>query len=314
MKNDMPTNHDIFSSGRWNVEEILPGIIQAEQKKRTLFQKTTKYQQISITEGETFGRALILDGKTQSTEFDEFIYHESLVHPVMVSHLQPKTIFLAGGGEGATAREILRHKPVNKIVMTDIDKEVVSACEKFLPKHHMGSFKDDRLHLVFQDSFEYLAQSPETYDIVIVDVPDPLEGGPAVSMFTKEFYEQIVSKLNPNGMMVSQCGPTNLYSLNECFTPAANTIKCVFPTTFQYHVHIPSFGTTWGFVIGSLGPQPNNFSAQKVDNILIKREINQLRMYDGLTHQGIFSLPKYLRKSLDLETRIATIQDPISVD
>ena len=88
------------------MEEILPGIIQAEQKKRTLFQKTTKYQQISITEGETFGRALILDGKTQSTEFDEFIYHESLVHPVMVSHLQPKTIFLAGGGEGATAREI----------------------------------------------------------------------------------------------------------------------------------------------------------------------------------------------------------------
>ena len=313
MKNDIPSCEAIFSKKYWNVEEILPGIIQAERKQKTLYEKTTKYQHIMITEGETFGRALILDGKTQSTEFDEFIYHESLVHPIMVAHPEPKTVFLAGGGEGATAREILRYKSVNKIVMTDIDEEVVLASEKFLPKHHMGSFKDHRLHIVFEDSFEYIQASSETFDLVIVDVPDPLEEGPARAMFTKEFYEQIISKLNPNGMMVSQCGPTNLYSLNDCFAPAANTIKYVFPTTSQYHVHIPSFGTTWGFVIGSLGPNPNTLNAQEVDDILLKREVDQLNMYDGAAHQGLFSLPKYLRKSLDMEKRISTIQRPISI-
>ena len=177
----------------------------------------------------------------------------------------------------------------------------------------MGSFKDDRLHLVFQDSFEYLAQSPETYDIVVVDVPDPLEGGPAVSMFTKEFYEQIVSKLNPNGMMVSQCGPTNIYSLNECFTPAANTIKYVFPTTFQYHVHIPSFGTTWGFVMGSNSLDPSKLSTHEIDARLRSRIENKLGFYDGVTHTGMFNIPKYLRESINKETRVITESNPLFV-
>ena len=313
VKNDIPYSEAVFPKKYWNVEEILPGIVQAERRQKILYEKTSRYQHIMITEGETFGRALILDGKTQSTEFDEFIYHESLVHPIMITHPKPRTIFLAGGGEGATLREILRHKNVDKIVMTDIDEEVVLASKKFLPKHHMGSFKDHRLQIIFEDSFEYIKQSPETFDVVIIDVPDPLEEGPARSLFTKEFYKVILAKLNPNGIMVSQCGPTNLYSLNECFTPASNTIKSVFPKTYQYHVHIPSFGTTWGFVIGTLGPDPSNINGQKVDDTLLERKINQLKMYDGITHQGLFSTPKYLRESLDTEVRISTIHRPISV-
>ena len=125
--------------GQWNYEYITPDLVQAERVKEVLFRGRTAYQDVQIIDGATFGRSLLLDGKTQSTEADEFVYHEALVQPAMVAHPDPREVFIAGGGEGATAREVLSHRSVTRAVMVDIDREVVELCQRYLPNHHRGA-------------------------------------------------------------------------------------------------------------------------------------------------------------------------------
>ena len=128
--------------GDWRYELITPDLYQAERVERVYYSGRTPFQDVVVMEGAAFGRSLILDGKTQSTEVDEFAYHEGLVHPSMIAHPEPKSVFVAGGGEGATIREALRHKTVDRVVMVDIDREVVELCREYLPNHHQNSFDD----------------------------------------------------------------------------------------------------------------------------------------------------------------------------
>ena len=156
-----------------------------------------------------------MDGKTQSTERDEHIYHESLVHPAMLSHPNPRTVFIGGGGEGGTLREALSHRSVERAVMIDLDREVVELCRTYLPRHHQGSFDDPRVELLHQDAREYLANSRETFDVMVMDLVDPLEGGTAYLLYTTEYYDIIKARLGPQGVMVTQSGPSGLLSYQE---------------------------------------------------------------------------------------------------
>ena len=305
--------HNIGSvpSGRWHFEEININLVQAERYSEILWESTTKYQEAKIIQGKCFGRSLILDGKTQSTESDEFIYHESLIHPAFIHHKDPKNVFIAGGGEGATAREVLRYRSVQNVTMVDIDEEVVSACRKFLVNHHQGAFDDPRLELIFGDAKHYLETTDEKYDVVVIDVPDPLEAGPAYKLFTAEFYRLVQSKLNKSGILITQAGPTDPTSSDQCFTKVFNTIKSEFRRSYPYHSHIPAFGTTWGFVIGSDTQIIDE--AGNIDAKLEEREIDNLSMYDGVAHRGLFNLPRYLRQSISSEKHIIRNNNPLFV-
>ena len=302
-----------FPKGEWHIEYITPKLIQAEKRGQILFQQTTPYQEVVILEGAEFGKSLILDGKTQSTEMDEFIYHEALVHPAMTSHDNPRNIFIAGGGEGATAREVLKHNTVQNVVMLDIDEQVVKACQEFLPSHHKGSFEDPRMNLIIGDAAHFLEQTKESFDIIIIDVPDPIEDGPAHKIFTREFYQIVKKRLNSNGFIVVQSGPTAHSFATDCFTVVANTISKEFISTANYHVFVPAFGSTWGFTIGS--PSGNKFPMKfrELDQILLKRNVRDLLMFDGKTSDGLFALPKYLKQELQKETRIITENNPLYV-
>ena len=302
-----------FPKGEWHIEYITPEFIQAEKRGKILFQQLTPYQEVIILEGSEFGKSLILDGKTQSTEMDEFIYHEALVHPAMTSHDNPKKIFIAGGGEGATAREVLKHNTVQNVVMLDIDEQVVKACQKFLPSHHKGSFDDPRMNLIIGDAAQYLEQSNESFDVVIVDVPDPIENGPAHRIFTREFYKIVKKRLNTDGLIVVQSGPTAPSFANDCFTVVANTISNEFMSTASYHVFVPAFGSTWGFTIGSTSESKFHRDPEELDKTLLKRNVDDLLMFDGKACEGLFALPVYLRKELQKETRIITKHDPLYV-
>ena len=307
------TNPLSFPKGEWHVEYITPELIQAEKRGKILFEDVTPYQTVVILEGSEFGKSLILDGKTQSTEMDEFIYHEVLVHPALTSHDNPKKVFIAGGGEGATAREVLKHNTVQSVVMVDIDEQVVKACQKFLPSHHKGSFEDPRMNLIFGDAAEYLEQSGESFDVIIIDVPDPIENGPAHKIFTREFYQLAKKRLGYRGIIVVQSGPTAPSFAKDCFTVVANTIKNEFISTASYHVFVPAFGSTWGFTIGSTSENKFHRGSEELDKILTKRDVHDLLMFDGKSCDGLFGLPLYLRKELHKETRIITEHDPLYV-
>ena len=299
--------------GNWHNEFITPDFVQSERVKEVLYSGRTKYQDVVVLDGACFGRSLVLDGKTQSTELDEFVYHEALVHPSMVAHERPETVFVAGGGEGATIREVLSHKTVKKVVMVDIDREVVELCRKYLTNHHRGSFDDERLTLLHDDALAYLENTDERFDVAIIDVPDPLEAGPAYMLFTQEFYRLLSSRLTTNGLMVAQSGPTGPSFYEQCFSAVAGTVGSVFPRAYLYEAFIPSFGSTWGFVIGSLGPDPNSMTVVDIDERIASRIGDELRFYDGVTQQGMFGVPKFLRQAVAREKRVITEADPLFV-
>lgn len=300
-------------SGNWHYELITPDLYQAERIEQVHFSGRTPYQDVMVMDGAAFGRSLVLDGKTQSTEVDEFVYHEGLVHPAMISHPAPKSVFVAGGGEGATIREALKHVTVQSVVMVDIDSKVVELCREYLPNHHQGSFEDPCVTLVHADALAYLESTSEQFDVVIIDVPDPLEAGPAYLLFTQEFYGLVRERLLPGGVMVSQSGPTGPSFYEQCFSVVANTVASVFPVVTLSETFVPSFGSTWGFVIGSLGGNPGELAPDEVDARISMRVMGDLRYFDGTTLRGMVCVPKYLRESVANEQRIITRDAPLFV-
>ena len=136
----------------WYCESLTPDLALVSRLNKTVFSKETRYQRVDIIDTIPFGRCLVLDGKIQSSEADEFIYHESLVHPAMLCHRNPKNILVIGGGEGATVREVLMHNTVQHVTMVDIDSEVVKLCQTHLTAFHKDSFDDERLHCLLYTS------------------------------------------------------------------------------------------------------------------------------------------------------------------
>ncbi|MGD0511292.1 MAG: hypothetical protein ABSA33_05635, partial [Candidatus Micrarchaeaceae archaeon] len=172
----------------WFVSVTTPDLNEQFTIKGRIFSARTKYQSVEIIDTYTFGRCLILDDKIQSSELDEFIYHEALVHPAMIMHAQPHKVFVAGGGEGAVLREVLKYTSVNKVIMVDIDGEVIKISDEFLPSWHQNAFRDPRVKLIFDDARRYLAETNERFDVIICDLSDPISAGPSRFLFTREFY------------------------------------------------------------------------------------------------------------------------------
>lgn len=296
----------------WFQEYLTPDLLQALAVRATVFSGKTGFQRVEVLDTFAFGRCLVLDGKVQSAELDEFIYHETLVQPAMVAHPNPVSVFIAGGGEGATLREALSHNTVKRAVMVDLDGEVVDICRRLLPNHHRGAFDDPRVELHFKDARGYLETTPDTYDVILIDLPDPQEGGPAGLLYTQSFYSVLRQRLNPGGVVAVQSEPCMAGSL-EAFTAITNTLKSVFPRVFPYHVMVPSFSLDWGFNVASLGPSPRRLSTREVDRRLVERGCGSLRFYDGQAQGGLFLLPKHVRKALAEETRVITEDDPLVV-
>ena len=252
-------------SGNWFIEAVSPELSVMLKVRQVYYSGQTNYQKVEVLESELFGRSLILDGKTQSTERDEHIYHESLVHPAMLCNPEPKQVFIGGGGEGGTLREVLRHKSVEWVTMTDLEPEVVALCREHLPNHHDGSFDVPRTNLIYEDARGYLQKTSDRYDVIILDLVDPLEGGTAAMLYTQEFYAIAKARLNPGGVLVTQSGPAGLLNYTECFTTIFNTLSTLFAHTTATQVHIPAFQTLWGFTIASDIPFPG-ISEDDVDS------------------------------------------------
>lgn len=271
--------------------------------KKVLYSGQSRLQYIEIIHTGSYGKCLVLDGRMQSSETDEFIYHEALVHPAMLTHPEPKDIFIIGGGEGATLREVLRHKSVKRSLMVDIDEEVVEKSKELLPEWHQGSFDDQRVELRFLDARQYLEETEEGFDVIIIDIPEPIEEGPAYLLYTKEFYEIVKRRLKDDGVISLQAGSAAINNLLS-FTAVSRTLREVLPVVAPYSASVPSYAFPWGFILASKRFDPREITAEDVDRRIAERISGELRYYDGITHQGQFMLPKYLRYELDRQERI----------
>lgn len=297
-------------SYKWFIEYTSPEEGHLHGIRMIHYASQTKYQRMEIMDSGSYGRCLVLDGKMQSSITDEFIYHEALVHPALLCHPDPKRVFIVGGGEGATLREVLRHKSVEYCMMVDIDQEVVEKSKEMLPEWHQGAFDDPRTDLRFMDARKYLEETTDTYDAIIIDISEPVEEGPAYLLFTREFYEIVKERLSPDGVISLQAGTTALHQLLN-FTAVNKTLEAVFPVVAPYGVPIPSFALPWGFTLASKNRDPRKFTPQEVDDMIKKRIKGENRFYDGITNLGQFNLPKHIRKALAEQKQIIEDNAPL---
>ncbi|HEX7365275.1 MAG TPA: polyamine aminopropyltransferase [Dehalococcoidia bacterium] len=297
---------------KWLYDEVNPNLAQLHRIKKEIYSGRTEFQSVQIVDTGSFGICLVLDGKIQSSESDEFIYHEALVHPAMLSHECPETALVVGGGEGATLREVFSHTTIKKAVMVDIDRQVIDICRRYLPSFHKGSFDDPRLDIRFADARLFLQDSRDKFDVIIIDLVEPLEQGPACLLYTREFYELVKDRLNAGGIISVQSGAAGWTNFQN-FTAIIKTLKAVFTIVCPYHAYVPSFVDMWGFATTSQCINPKALSAEDVDRRISVRLSNRLRSYDGLTHQSLFTLPKHLRHQLAITRRIITDKKPVFV-
>jgi spermidine synthase len=296
----------------WFHDGLSPDLGMLHRVGEYLYAGRSAYQGIEVIRTRSFGTCLVLDGKIQSSEADEFIYHESLVQPAMIAHPEPRTVLIAGGGEGATLREVLRHRSVEQATMVDLDEQVVEVCRKYLPSFSAGAFDDPRAELIIGDARRFVEESPRTFDVIIIDLPDPLEVGPAQLLYTREFYTAVKHRLAPGGIISVQSESSRWYDLNA-FVAIVRTISDVFAHAAPYQAHIPSFSSLWGFTAASETLAPEILGCDEVNERIARRVDGSLRSYDGRTHAGIFSLPKHIRTALASAGNVITDTSPLAV-
>ncbi|MFQ5962821.1 MAG: polyamine aminopropyltransferase [Candidatus Scalinduaceae bacterium] len=302
LKKDVPS--------RWIYDYFSPYEVHKHAINGTIYHGYSDLQEIVIADSQCFGRFLILDNEFQSAEVDEFVYHEALVQPALILHPIPNKVAIIGGGEGAALREALRHKTVKKAMMIDIDEKVVECSRKYLPSFHNGSFSDKRTILLFKDGRQFIEETDEKFDVIIIDITCPLEGGPSYKLFTQEFYEIVKKRLTPQGLFSIQASTTSLVALNT-YTIINKTLKNVFTKVFPYAAYVPSFAMLWGFCLATNDLDPTQLTKEDIDQRISERVNGELRFYDGTTHQALFNLPKYIRNALAQQTHINRDSQPL---
>ncbi len=254
--------------------------------KKMLVTEETKYQEVQIVETYDFGRALVLDGYIQSTEDDEFMYHETLVHPAMVTHPNPRKVLIVGGGEGATLREVLKHKTVEEAVMVDIDGELIELAKKYLGFMHQGAFSDPRAKVIVGDGYKYVMESePGQFDVIVLDLTDPY--GPEISkkLYSGEFYAGVKRLLRDEGIMVTQAG--NSYFYPETYDYVLRNIKANFSVVREYWYWIPSFSYACNFITASDILDPSALTEEEVNEVIKGRGLRN-ELYSGAHHVSLF--------------------------
>ena len=276
--------------------------------KSFLYDGQTEFQRVVILDTFEYGRMLVLDGFAQSSEKDEYIFHEALVHPTMVTHGDPRDVLIIGGGEGATLREVLAHDSVERLVMVDLDRELVEICKEYLPEWHRGKFDDSRVELVFEDGKQYVERCESMFDVIIIDVVDSLdEDNPAAALYTESFYASVRQRLRPGGLLVVQamelCASNDIEGDNHLMV--RNRLMKIFSTVRSYLVFVSSFQSEWAFVIASDGPDPASLSREKIEERLSRRGTPEspdlgstLEFYDADAHIRMFTMSKDLKRFL----------------
>src|SRR5207245_6208954 len=178
---------------------------------RTIVETQTKFQHVEILQTAAYGKTLVLDGRIQSSQQYEFSHDEALVPPGLLAvEGPPRTALVIGGGEGATLREFLRYPSLTRAVMVDIDDEVVELCRRHLPEMHQGAFDDPRTELRHEDARAYLERTSDRFDLIVSDLVEPLEEGPACLLYSREFYKVVYDRLTPGGVLTMQAGMTKI--------------------------------------------------------------------------------------------------------
>jgi len=269
----------------WFTEKQTDHVGLTYKTKRILLAKRSQYQEVAIIETEQFDRMLLLDRVVQTTISDEFVYHEMIAHVPLNSHPNPRRVAVIGGGDGGTIREIIKHDCVEKAVLVEIDEQVIRASRQYLPEISSG-LDDERVEVLITDGIAHIQESKDTYDVIIIDSTDPV--GPAVGLFTEEFYGDVYEALTDEGIMVAQT--ESPYYEPELVQRTFSRVNANFPITKLYLAFIPTYPSgMWSFTIGSKQHDPLAIDGKKPEPI-------ETRYYTHDVHKAAFCLPRFVQK------------------
>ncbi len=298
-----------WPEGEWFLEYGGPDDLTAFRGTGVLAAGRTRFQEYALITSPALGKALILDGVLQSASRDEVIYHEALVQPALFAHPNPKQVAVLGGGEGATIREVLRHAVVQQVTMVDLDEELVALCRRHLPEFGRDAWDDPRLELVFMDARAWLAAQPDaSLDVIIMDITDPLEGGPAFFLFTREMFQLAQAKLRTAGLMSIQAG--SAAQAIRLLPHLHRTLQAVFPRVIPYTAFIPTFNDQYGFILAGgedvVWPDPVRVRCGQEE-----RRVGRLRWFEPEFSATLPVLPPYLRRLLAASGDILSDERPM---
>lgn len=259
--------------------------------ENVLFSGKSEFQTVDVVETKGHGKMLLNDGLVMVTERDEFVYHDMISHVPLFVHPNPKKVLVIGGGDGGTAREVIRHQSVEKCVMVEIDKMVVDACIEHIPLTS-EKLSDPRIELRIEDGIKYVKETTEKFDVILVDSTDPI--GPAQPLFNESFYQDIYNCLTDNGIVVSQ-GESPWYeqTMQKKLVSIKNKL---FEKTFIYNfVNLTYPGSFWSFTFATKGLHPiEDFDAKRVAASGL-----EFKYYNEQIHSGAFALPTFQKKELE---------------
>ncbi len=262
--------------------------------EKMLHEVRTEHQHLVIFQNPRMGRVMALDGAIQTTEADEFIYHEMLTHVPILAHGTARNILIIGGGDGGMLREVCRHSSVDRITMVEIDQAVVDMCKEYLPNHSSGAYDDPRVNLVIDDGMRFIANCTDKFDVIISDCPDPT--GPGEVLFSEGFYHACHRCLTDDGILVAQNG-TPFLQIDEVKTTAKN-IQGLFADWHFYHAAVPTYiGGSMTFAWAAKNRQLRQLPL----DILRQRFAGSgivTRYYNAEIHQAAFALPQYVLQAI----------------
>jgi spermidine synthase len=283
----------------WYVEQFSPTELHHHALEETLCREQTKFQSVAIVRSSTFGKMLIIDGDTQSSQADEKIYHETLVHPALAAAKDRADVLILGGGEGATLREVLRAGDVRSCTMVDIDGAVVELSKRYLPEWGADAWNDPRANVIIGDALAFLREREERFGVIVSDLTEPLPDSPSHPLFNADVFRDVKARLVEGGIYVLQASTAGFHNM-ALHAKMARTLRKFFRNVASFYTNVPAFDVDWAFLACS-----DRVDLATLEPARIDAYVESLRgenyFYDAETHRRLFALPLYLRRELAKE-------------
>jgi spermidine synthase len=253
--------------------------------------RQTPFQLLEVWDTPELGRIFRLDGFNMTSERDEFFYHENLVHPAAIAHPAPRRALVIGGGDGGSSEELLKHATMELVHMAELDPEVIAVAKAQFARVHRGAFGDPRLRVTVGDGLAYLRSTSVRYDLVAMDLTDPV--GPSVGLYSPATFALAKAAMADGGALVLHLGSP--FSHPERVRETLAKLRQVFRIVAPYFVHIPLYGSIWGFACASDSLDPRTLDPVEVERRIAARGVADLQYYNGEVHRAVFALPNYVR-------------------
>ncbi len=252
--------------------------------------RQTPYQLLEVYDTPALGRIFRLDGFNMTSERDEFLYHENLVHPAAVAHPHPREALVIGGGDGGSSEELLKHATIERVHMAELDPDVIEIARRHFGAVHRGAFEDPRLQVTVGDGLEYPRGTAARYDLVMMDLTDPV--GPAVELYAAATFSLVKRAMAEGAALTLHLGSPFFHPERVAATLA--TLRQVFARVTPYFAYVPLYGSLWGFAVASDRLEPAGLAPEAVDRIIAARGVGDLQSYNGAQHRALFALPNYV--------------------